>query len=134
MPTKTLFIYFVTIIISFVLLASPHRGNSFEYGSIRDALPTSNAVSPDQFFGQLPKPVTDFVNSAKQIGGDLTLKGSSLDLKTVSPGNLWNDANSWLERNVGVNLTQIIKGIGNIIVWVLSFILNIFKWGLSFIK
>jgi len=88
----------------------------------------------DNILNNLPAPVSDFVNSAKQIGDNLYVKTQNLNVNSFNPTNIFNGANNWFVGTTGVSLIGIIKGIGNLIVWVLTLVLNLINWGLSLIR
>jgi hypothetical protein len=80
----------------------------------------------------LPAPVSDFVNSLKQIGEGFASKVSNINFKTGTQ-NIIGDINNWFENTTGISLTYMVKVIGNLLVWVLSAVTNLIKWGLSFL-
>ncbi len=92
-----------------------------------------------------PGPITDFMNSLNKISID----NSSLKLpdnpqggekligqKTINGsqiGEWWNKINSWLVQNIGVSFSEIIRVVGNFIVWGFELVVKLLKVGLSYL-
>lgn len=94
----------------------------------------------------VPQPITDLFNTFQKI--DLNVKLPFLEKafqegipKSTGGGggvvsdltNLFDRVSSWFRDKLGVSLIDIVKAIGNFIIWVLEFIVKLIKAGLSFI-
>lgn len=84
--------------------------------------------NPNQIFNGLPGPLTDFINSAKQMGQNVIIKTTKTSLNSSTPRNIFESADNWFQSVTGISLLGFIKALGNIIVWILEWILKIFKW------
>jgi hypothetical protein len=86
---------------------------------------------------QLPAPVSDFVQKLKtvfQSGTNGTTisgltSGSGLDLSDAS--GLWGQVNNWFSSNIGVSLSDIIRAVVNLIIWIWGLIIKLIQVGLS---
>jgi hypothetical protein len=90
----------------------------------------------------VPKPIGDFVESLKEINIDnvdknisdnISLDGSVVTQKLSDMGvqGVWDAANGWMEETLGISLGQIIKAVGNLIMWFLELMIGLIKGGLS---
>ncbi len=90
----------------------------------------------------VPKPIGDFVESLKEINIDnvdknisdnISFDGTVVTEKLSNMGvqGVWDAANGWMEETLGISLGQIIKAIGNLIMWVLELMIGLIKGGLS---
>lgn len=90
----------------------------------------------------IPGPIRNFINSAKQIGEDITYKTttkfnfSNFDFSNPFGGisGLYTKADDWVFRATGLHIKEVLRGVLNIAVSILSFILNIFRWILSLVQ
>ena len=108
------------------------------FGSTVFAQTSSNwnlpKINTDNIINNLPAPISDFVNNAKQIGTNIQTKSSNLQVSSLNPTNVFDGINNWFTGVTGISFTNAIKTIGNLMVWTLSSALNLLKWLLSFIK
>lgn len=103
------------------------------YSLSSSSYPTSSFNLENLFRNQqIFNPLTDFINSAEQIGSTV---GSNISkyVSTAPTGNLnvasWFDrANNWVSNATGLSLLGLLKDILNIVIWILEKILGIFKW------
>ncbi len=95
----------------------------FFTGSVRAYEVPSINIDISKLADSLPSPLTDFINSAKQI-----------NFQTLNPQNVWSSINTWFSGTTGINLVQLIKAIGNFLIWMFSLVAQLIGWGLSFIK
>jgi len=92
----------------------------------------------------LPGPARDLLNMAEKIHIDVSRIPivnkfiQSIQSSDFQSGdfirsleNVWERLNAWLEQNIGVSLKEIIRGIGNLFVWIFEFIVNLIKAGIS---
>ena len=78
--------------------------------------------SLDALKNQIPGPVSNFINSIQNIGTDFSVR------------NTWLNVNDWfLSSTGGTSLTDVLKFVGNLLVWLFSLLVNLIKWGLSFL-
>lgn len=98
---------------------------------------------------QIPGPVDDFLKTLNKINLDKVniplLDKFSADNakgfinKTTGEGvlnfvgNMWNKANAWMAVNIGISLSEVIKVVINLVVWVLELALKLIKAGLSYL-
>ncbi len=89
----------------------------------------SNSVSSGPSFestGNLSSPITDFVNSAKQISVNLTPRGTGFSFG--SPPNILDQVGDWFYRATGLRLGDIVKNIGALLIYILTAITSLLKW------
>lgn len=110
-------------IISATILLGGLLGLFFAGGVKAYEVPSMNNIDISKLADSLPSPLTDFINSAKQI-----------NLQTFNPQNVWSGINTWFSGTTGISLVQLIKAIGNFLVWMFSLVAQLIGWGLSFIK
>jgi hypothetical protein len=91
-------------------------------------------INPDTFLNSLPAPISDFVNSAKQISNNLYSKSHNLNGNSLNPTGVFDSINNWFIGVTGISLVSILQAIGNLIIWVLSFATQLIRWLLSLVK
>jgi hypothetical protein len=117
----------ILLLCLYLSVASPARAYSINVN-----------LNTDEITSALPTPITDLINSAKQIWQNFTGGSASAPIPGPS-GNTTNFTNSlqntniWLINTTGLSFTQIVKAIGGFIAWVFTFISNLIKQGLSLI-
>ncbi|MGC9603580.1 MAG: hypothetical protein ABSF47_03900 [Minisyncoccia bacterium] len=84
----------------------------------------------------LPAPVSDFVNKLKGVfengpGMSGPTNGPQINLSDV--GGTWASINSWFSSKIGVSLTDIIKAVVNLIIWIWELIIKLIQTGLSYL-
>jgi len=93
----------------------------------------------------LPGPVTDFINSLDKIkldnsvvslpdniqGGEKLIGQRVISESQI--GDWWNKINSWLTQNIGVSFSEILRVVGNFIVWGFELVVKLLKVGLSYL-
>ncbi|MEW6617014.1 MAG: hypothetical protein AB1333_01185 [Patescibacteria group bacterium] len=93
----------------------------------------------------LPSPITDFMNSLDKIkldnsviklpdniqGGEKLIGQRVISESQI--GEWWNKINSWLMENLGVSFSEILRVIGNFIVWGFELVVKLLKVGLSYL-
>ncbi len=88
---------------------------------------------------QLPAPVSDFIQKLKDVFQNGTngttinglTSGNGIDLSNAS--GLWSQINNWFSSNIGVSLSDVIRAIANLIIWVWELIIKLIQVGLSHI-
>ncbi len=93
----------------------------------------------------LPKPIGDFVDSLNKIKFDKTttelpdsLQGGEklIGQRIISEsqiGEWWNKINSWLMQNIGISFSEILRTVGNFVVWGFELVIKLLKAGLSYL-
>ena len=93
----------------------------------------------------LPGPITDFMNSLDKIKLDNSviklpdnLQGGEklIGQRVISEsqiGEWWNKINFWLMQNIGVSFSEILRVVGNFIVWGFELVIKLLKAGLSYL-
>jgi hypothetical protein len=122
------------IIIFSIIAATAVSFAGFAFAQTGPSWNLPNVQSPNDLLNNLPAPISDFINSAKQIGDNLYTKSQNLNINSVNPTQWFDSINNWFIGVTGISLAGIIKGIGNLIVWVLSVALDLIKWLLSLIR
>ncbi len=92
----------------------------------------------------LPQPVNDLLNTLSKIninntpGGSLNTAGGPPSSVNINGGdilnqlgNLWQSLNNWFAANTGVSLSDIIKAVVNLIIWIWEIIIKLLQVGLS---
>ncbi|MEK7077041.1 MAG: hypothetical protein AAB967_02315 [Patescibacteria group bacterium] len=94
--------------------------------------PDSN-TSPIEVPGKITEPFTNFFESIRGIGGStegsFTMPNVSLDADNIgnflrTPEEFLRSIDAWLEENIGVSISGILRGIGRVFI----FLLNIVAW------
>lgn len=92
-----------------------------------------------------PGPITDFMNSLDKIkldnsfiklpdniqGGEKLIGQRTITESQI--GEWWNKINSWLTENIGVSFSEILRVVGNFIVWGFELVIKLLKVGLSYL-
>lgn len=90
--------------------------------------------SLDALKSQIPAPVSDFINSAQKVGSDFTYKASWIStLNVLNPRTAFNKIDQWFYDTTGTKLVDVLKPVGNLLVWLFSTLANLIRWGLSLI-
>jgi len=107
----------------------------------------TTAQTPPDILGStitIPEPISDFVKNLGNIDlgnvplindiskiADSANSGDSLNLSDV--GGLWNSLNDWFSRHIGTSFSDIVRTIGNAMLWVLDLMGRLLKAGLSYL-
>lgn len=90
----------------------------------------------------IPQPIGDFIdslgnididNTGKNISDNISLDGSVISEKLSGLGisDIWNMANEWMEATIGISISQIVRAIGNFIIWALELMMKLLRGGLD---
>lgn len=93
----------------------------------------------------LPGPIVDFMNSLDKIkldnsviklpdnlqGGEKLIGQRAITESQI--GEWWNKINFWLMENLGVSFSEILRVVGNFIVWGFELVIKLLKVGLSYL-
>lgn len=89
----------------------------------------------------IPQPIGDFIDSLRNINIDNSwgnLSDISLDESVVSEKisefnitDIWNQANDWMQATIGISISQIVRAIGNFIIWALELVVKLLRGGLD---
>jgi len=114
----------------------PSIGETAEFNSIPLPEPPAGipALNPDSITQGLPGPFGDFLNSVKQINQGITQESTKINLRNINPTHFFQNVNGWVQNITGLNIKEIIRDIGNLVAWFLSWVANLIRWGLSFIR
>lgn len=101
------------------------------------------AQEPILNLGEIPRPITELFNAFSRIKIDVSSipfverAFQSIRDAVQDPGrtttnitDFFRGISDWFQKNIGVNLFDIIKAIGNFIVWILELIVKFIKAGL----
>jgi len=81
--------------------------------------------------GDLPSPITNFINDAKQIGVNLTTKATEFNLNSLNPRSIFDQIGDWFYGATGFRLTDIFKKIGALLVFLLTAVADAIRWAMS---
>ena len=93
----------------------------------------------------LPGPITDFFDSLNKIKIDNSVIKLSDNLqggekligqRVISEsqiGEWWNKINSWLMERIGISFSEILRTVGNFIVWGFELVIKLLRAGLSYL-
>lgn len=126
---RQLFILLVIVVLG--LLA---RNWTYAYSPSPSIEAPNNIPGLNQVIQNPPGPVSEFINSVKQINQNLTYKTSRFNFNTFNPTNIWEEIDAWFRKVIGISLSQIIRAIGNFILWILSFVGDVIRWVLSLLR
>ncbi len=141
MTNNKTIIYLVVTLVIFSFLYSP--------GINRSRAEENNIDSVvNGIISSLPAPVTDLLNTGKQIwqnlvGGNITVPNVNIPINLNSDGgstnidlkSVFESLNSWFSGVTGgIDFIQIIKAVGSFVVWILSTAAELISRGLSLIK
>lgn len=120
--------FIVTIAITFLNpKAFLNQARAYSIGS------TSNVNDAGQAVGRnLSSPITDFINSAKQINLSLPPK-TGFNIGSFSPTSILNQANDWFYRETGFRFSDIFKKVGALLVYLLTAMADGVKWLISWL-
>jgi len=121
------------IIVLFLPAGLAHAYDISSQQSVSTSLPTILPTMPKIDISGLSSPISEFINSAKQIIERLNIRGTKISTESISPRSIFEGASNWIKDHTGLDLVAIIKAVGKIIVWILSLIIKIIQWGLSLI-
>lgn len=90
----------------------------------------------------VPQPIGDFIQSLGDINIDnvdnrlsnnFSLDKSVIAQKLSGLGiqDIWDGANDWMQNTIGISVSQIVRVIGNFIVWSLDLMIKLIKGGLD---
>lgn len=131
---KNLLLFFTLI-----LLVSPINTSGQETSN------TSNNNSGSSLSIDLPKPISDFVDSLNnikldrnsiQLPDNLNAGEKLIGQNTFNESEIsgwWNNLNTWLTQNIGISFSEILRTVGNFIVWAFELIVKLLKAGLSYL-
>ncbi len=131
---KNLLLFFTLI-----LLVSPINTSGQETSN------TSNNNSGSSLSIDLPKPISDFVDSLNnikldrnsiQLPDNLNAGEKLIGQNTFNESEIsgwWNKLNTWLTQNIGISFSEILRTVGNFIVWAFELIVKLLKAGLSYL-
>lgn len=117
----------VFIIFSLLVLIAPVLSSA-------QTSPPSLPNLPD--LGQsITAPISNFVDKLKAIGGSNVSvpDASNFDLGPSGVQGTWDNINNWFVSKIGVSLTDIIKAVVNLIIWVWELIIKLIQVGLSYL-
>lgn len=127
-------ILFTAVIIGFFVFCISPNANAYDINFNQNVPPISipTTMNISNLLPALPAPISDFANSLEQIGESFVSGVSNINFGT-GPQNIVGGVNNWFLSTTGVSLIQLIRVIGNLLVWVLSTAANLIKWALSFL-
>jgi len=99
-------------------------------------VPGINNLNLNQIQESLPPPVSDFVNKLKGVfenGPGMSTLGNGPQVNLSDVGGTWSSINNWFSSKVGISLTDIIKAIVNLIIWIWEIIIKLIQTGLSYL-
>lgn len=82
--------------------------------------------------GNLSSPITNFINSARQINLSLPPK-TGFNLGSFSPTSVLNQINDWFYRETGFRFSDIFKKVGALLVWLLTAVADGIRWLLAWL-
>lgn len=88
---------------------------------------------------ELPAPVSNFVQKLKGMfqGGPNGGGGTGLTVGNGSSfsggSDLWGRINNWFSSNIGISLSDIIRAVANLIIWIWELIIKLIRVGLSYL-
>ena len=129
--TKRIILSTAVILGSFALCAALNA-KAYDINFSPQNLPPISIPTTINTSNLLPAPVSNFINSLEQIGESFVSKASNINFSTA-PQNIVGGVNNWFQSTTGISLTQVIRVIGNLMVWVLSTAASLIKWALSFL-
>ena len=102
------------------------------------AVPGINNLNLNQIQESLSAPVSDFVNKLKGVfengpGMGISSPSNGLQTNLSDVGGTWASINNWFSSKIGVSLTDIIKAVVNLIIWIWEVIIKLIQTGLSYL-
>lgn len=105
---------------------------------------TGSIPSAERVFDFIPQPLYELFDAAKNINvGDnaatrriaefLPRSGEDIGRSIGSAGEFLSRANSWFEDNIGFRISQLLRLIGNLAVWILESIAYLIRIGISYL-
>ena len=79
-------------------------------------------------FEQLPMPITNFINSARQISVGISNGSTPITFNQADPGTLFTSLDAWFSNVTGgVRLSDVLRPLGNFLAWFFSTIADLIR-------